>query len=70
MRNPQRIKRISKLLEECWELEPDWRLCQFISNLHGVGRQDIFHTEDDELEKVLLAFKKSYGKENNNVCNR
>lgn len=53
MRDPKRIKRILNLLEKYWEQVPDQRLCQIISNLHGVGQQDIFHTEDDELEKVL-----------------
>ena len=58
MRNKNRIPIIIKLLEEAWKLEPDWRFCQFISNLHGVGPQDIFHTEDDLLEKGLKEFIK------------
>ena len=53
MRDIKRIKRIIKLLEKYWNKEPDLRLCQLISNLHGNGKQDIFYTEDDELEKVL-----------------
>ena len=53
MRNKKRIPKIIKLLQEYWEKYPDLRLCQLISNLHGTGKQDIFFTEDDELEKLL-----------------
>ena len=56
MRDPKRIKPIIEKLEKAWELYPDWRLCQLISNLHGTGPQDIFHTRDEELEKGLEAF--------------
>ena len=53
MRNQKRIKTITKLLEEYWTKNPDLRLCQLISNLHGNGRQDIFHTQDEEVQEVL-----------------
>jgi uncharacterized protein YihD (DUF1040 family) len=53
MRDPKRIKRILSKLDKYWKKNPDWRICQLISNLHGTGPQDIFHTEDEELEEVL-----------------
>lgn len=54
MRDPKRIKSIIKLLEQAWELVPDWRLGQLISNLVGGG--DIFHYEEEDWEKLLKAF--------------
>ena len=56
MRDPERIKRIVVLLQKAWELNPDWRLGQLVSNLQGPGRQDVFHTEDDQWEKKLQGF--------------
>lgn len=56
-RDPKRIKEIMSLLEKAWELAPDWRLCQLISNLHGTGPQDIFYTEDDVLKQLLGQVK-------------
>lgn len=55
-KNPDRIPLLIKKLETAWLLMPHWRFCQFVSNLHGNGCQDIFHTEDDALEKGLDAF--------------
>lgn len=60
MRNKNRIPNIIKKLETAWAFVPDWRLCQLISNLHGNGQQDIFYTEEDELEKALDDFIKEY----------
>ena len=56
MRNPKRIKPILKLLEEAWNLVPDWRLGQVVSNLLGSGRQDVFFPEDEDWEKLLKEF--------------
>ena len=53
MRDKKRIKRITDKLEKLWITVPDWRFCQLISNLHGLGPQDIFHTEDDDLEEAI-----------------
>lgn len=60
MRDPQRISTIIAKLLKLWARVPDWRFCQLISNLHGVGPQDIFYTEDDELEKGIDAMLKEY----------
>jgi len=62
MRNKKRIPKITKLLEEAWELVPDWRLGQLVSNLLGTGPRDVFHPEDEEWEKLLKDFIKSYKK--------
>ena len=53
MRDKKRIARIIAKLLKLWNTVPDWRFCQIISNLHGLGPQDIFHTEDDDLEKAI-----------------
>jgi len=60
MRNPKRIKPISKKLEKAWSLVPDWRLGQLISNL--VGGSDPFHYEDDIWERLLDKFIIEYDK--------
>lgn len=60
MKDPKRVKRIARLFAEAWELVPEWRFCQLISNLHGTGPQDIFYTEDDDLEKSLNKFINDY----------
>ena len=46
-------KRLLEKLAKVWAGVPGWRLCQVISNLHGGGPQDIFHTYDDTLEETL-----------------
>ena len=57
MKESDRVGLLSKLLI-AWNKHPEWRLCQLISNLHGAGRQDIFHTQDEELLRVLDQFNK------------
>lgn len=56
MREIERIPRITEKLLMAWQLEPDWRLGQFISNLIGSGRQDVFFPEDTEWELLLDRF--------------
>jgi len=58
MRNPERIPIIIKKLEQAWLKVPDWRLGQLVSNLMGVGIQDVFHQEDDKWEEDLDNFNK------------
>lgn len=60
MRDLNRIPSVVKKLEVAWKLVADWRLGQLMSNLHGLGRQDVFNTEDDELEKMLDRFISNY----------
>jgi len=56
MRDPKRIKSIVKLLEQAWELVPNWRLGQLISNLLGNGPQDVFFPKDEDWKKLLEEF--------------
>lgn len=73
MRDPKRIKRILKLVEELWNSFPDQRLFQLLYNYTRLGTRteklgtvkDPFHYEDDviekELEFVLKELKKGHG---------
>ena len=58
MRDKKRIKPILELLEEAWNLVPDWRLGQLVSNLLGGGPQDVFHPEDEDWKALLEHFIK------------
>lgn len=53
MRDPQRISTVIAKLLKLWARVPNWRFCQLVSNLHGLGPQDIFHTKDDDFEKMI-----------------
>jgi hypothetical protein len=53
MRDPNRIRRIAEKLVKVWGYTPDCRLGQLVSNLKGLGPQDIFYFEDDQLEERL-----------------
>lgn len=55
-RDPRRINRVLLKLESAWNLEPDWRLGQLISNLQGPGPQDVFYPEDEQWEERLDQF--------------
>lgn len=46
-------KRLIEKLLKLYEYQYDIRLCQLISNIHGLGPQDIFHTYDDQLEEMI-----------------
>lgn len=48
MRDPKRIARICKKLEEAWNRVPDWRLCQLIVNLAG---DQPFYLEDTRVKR-------------------
>lgn len=55
MRDPARIDRILAKLRAYWKAYPDLRLAQIVVNAtgkHGTSA-DIFHTEDDVVEKQL-----------------
>lgn len=53
MRDPARIPRIGAKLIAVWEMYPDWRLGQLISNLRGPGPQDGLLAEDAFWERRL-----------------
>jgi uncharacterized protein YihD (DUF1040 family) len=53
MRDPDRIPRILKKLEQAWTAHPDLRLGQLLVNL--VGHPLFFHTDDAIAESRLDA---------------
>ena len=61
MRNPERIPKILKELENFWEQNPDWRLGQVISNLNYeiMAGNDLFYLEDTDLLELLKQKNKN-----------
>ena len=60
MRDPKRIDRMLKKLEELWKQNPDWRLGQLVFNsaAHaGWDNYDVFYCEDDQMERGLEQLK-------------
>lgn len=53
-RDPKRIPEVLKAIQEAWELAPDLRLGQLISNM---TESDVFYIEDECLVKQLDKFK-------------
>ena len=53
MRDPKRIKRITKALTKLWEQYPDQRLGQLFSNYVFERDTDIFYQEDNLTEIML-----------------
>lgn len=61
MRDPERIRRILKLLERIWIDSPDLRLGQILCN--GTRMESrLFYYEDDKVEVELTAFLELLGK--------
>ncbi|KKN12082.1 hypothetical protein LCGC14_1020050 [marine sediment metagenome] len=63
MRDPKRIKRVCRLLEEVWSHFPQQRLRQMLLNFvfGSYGRDHhIYNKEDDELEKILKLFMEKF----------
>jgi hypothetical protein len=61
MRDPSRIPRICRDLQDLWEESPDQRLCQLIENILGCNRtQCIYQVEDDVFEVKLKEFEEKY----------
>lgn len=50
-KNPERIEMVLALIFKLWKLYPQLRLMQLIGNCFDPG--DLFHVEDEELEKKL-----------------
>lgn len=61
MRDPQRINRILKKIENIWYIAPDLRLTQLIMNALRINA-DPYYIEDDDLEKALDDYVKIYEK--------
>lgn len=52
-RDPNRIKRILKLIEEIWLLRTESRFTQLLANLKTINFHD-FYLDDQKLEKDLI----------------
>lgn len=72
MRDPNRIDRVTKLLNKAWHYVPDFRFFQFISYLFEFMPEDVskrdpfFHEENvvtDALKAMIEHYKKSYEEE-------
>jgi len=63
LRDPKRISRILKKIEERWECVPDWRLGQLLVNTTQKFEMIPFYIEDDELEEALDNWTKVEGGE-------
>jgi hypothetical protein len=57
-RDPERIKRIVRLVERIWKKLPDLRLMQLLGNCYGPC--DPYYKEDDKLEEMLKEYYKEY----------
>jgi uncharacterized protein YihD (DUF1040 family) len=57
MRNPERIDRILKLIEDYWKQHPDMRLTQLIMNALNIN-EDPYYYEDSTLEQKLIELSK------------
>lgn len=60
MRDPERIKRILKLVKKIWYRSPDLRLTQIIMNALEMN-SDPYYVEDDKLEDALKSVCKEKG---------
>ena len=56
MRDPERIKKICRLLAKAWEKSPDERFGQFLSNWVFGHHVDIWFQEDDMTKDMLEQF--------------
>lgn len=65
-RDPQRINDMLETIKELWELVPDWRLGQLISNATPLG-DDQFYVEDTDLRKGLEDMLRIYKGAGTNV---
>lgn len=56
MRDNKHIDKFCAELAKLWHIVPNWRFGQFISNVLGSYKGDIFFPEDDK----MLDFMKKY----------
>jgi hypothetical protein len=66
MRDPRRIKKVLKEIEESWLDFPDWRFGQWFSNIIEDQVGDPFFLEDDELVDII----KKYNSNKKRRCHR
>jgi hypothetical protein len=53
MRDPKRIKIITKLLKKAWKTKPHMRLGQLLYAIAKLEQVDLYYMEDGQLEKHL-----------------
>ena len=53
MRDPNRIPKVTKALEDLWKNFPDWRFMQLICNIQKVYGSDMFYVEDEQLIEFI-----------------
>jgi hypothetical protein len=53
MRDKERIRRITSLLAELWEKNPDYRFYQMLINNGLIEDSQLWHIEDDKIEEHL-----------------
>ena len=58
MRDPKRIPKMLNELRRLWEIYPDMRLNQLISNINHPQTIDPFHIEDDDFSESMKNFFK------------
>jgi uncharacterized protein YihD (DUF1040 family) len=64
VRDPNRIPKVLKAIQEIWEKHPDWRLTQLIINVVetkrpvGGAAMDLWNVEDDDLLKLIGEMEK------------
>ena len=60
MRNPNRIKPYCDTLASIWQMVPDWRLSQLMTNAllayHNEYGHDAFYEEDEEFLNFIFKF--------------
>ena len=58
MRDPKRIDKFCTDLAKLWHKVPDWRFGQFLSNVFGGYKKDLFFPEDEELMEYMKKYFK------------
>lgn len=72
MRNPERIPKILKELEELWMRYPDLRLAQLILNafsIHNGVDDTVYYMEDEEfIDQLKKAYDSLFLRDNARIC--
>ncbi len=58
MRDPRRIEKYLKILEQVWEQYPDLRFTQLILNVFGNNPADYYIEDEDSIQLLLDAYLK------------
>ena len=58
MRDPRRIEKYLKILEQVWEQYPDLRFTQLILNVFGNNPADYYIEDEDSIQLLINAYLK------------